>query len=62
MGFGFANTVALGWAAGLNGGTRSVFWSGAGNLERAGAIGISLERTPIGSLMHKKSTKGVGDK
>jgi RHS repeat-associated protein len=38
---------------GLSGGSRSVFWSGAGNMERAGMMGRSLERTPIGSVMNR---------
>ncbi len=53
MAFGVANSMAVGWAAGLNGGARSVFWSGAGNLQRAKSFGISLEKTPIGALMDK---------
>ena len=53
MAFGVVNTFGYGWATGLNGGAKTVFWSGAGNLERAGRLGTSLERTPIGSLMNK---------
>jgi hypothetical protein len=45
------------WSAGLNGGANSVFWSGAGNAERAAQLGTSLERTPIGSLLNR-----LGDK
>jgi len=41
------------WAAGLYGGGSSVFWSGAGNMQRAAQLGRSLERTPIGWAMNK---------
>ncbi|MDZ7858414.1 RHS repeat-associated core domain-containing protein [Sphaerotilus sp.] len=44
--------VSMGIGAGLSGGTNSVFWSGAGNLQRAASLGRSLESTPIGSLMN----------
>ena len=53
MGFGAVNGLGYGWAAGLNGGAKTVFWSGTGNLGRAGKLGTSLERTPIGALMNK---------
>lgn len=45
-------SLSAGIGAGLNGGANSVFWSGAGNLQRAASIGRSLESTPIGSLMN----------
>lgn len=53
IGAGAVTSIGTGWAAGLSGGAKSVFWSGAGNMERAGKLGISLERTPIGSLMNR---------
>ncbi|WP_198289826.1 RHS repeat domain-containing protein [Teredinibacter turnerae] len=53
VGFGVVNGLAVGWAAGLNGGARSVFWSGTGNMERAASMGVSLERTFIGSMMNR---------
>ncbi len=41
--------AGTGWAAGLNGGTRSVFWGNrALNMERAKAFGTTLEKTLIG--------------
>jgi hypothetical protein len=40
------------WAAGLNGGSNSVFWSGSANMERASQLGTNLESTPIGALMN----------
>jgi hypothetical protein len=59
MAFGAVNSLAVGWAAGLNGAARSVFWSGAGNMERAMDLGVSLERTPIGGLMNTFGAPGV---
>lgn len=50
---GVLTGFALGGAAGLNGGSRTVFWSGAGNADRAASMGISLERTLIGGLMDR---------
>ncbi|HMB57997.1 MAG TPA: RHS repeat-associated core domain-containing protein [Arenimonas sp.] len=49
---GYAIGIGATWTAGLVGGSRTVFWSGAGNAARAGRIGISLERTPIGSVLN----------
>jgi hypothetical protein len=51
---GYAWGVGLGWAAGLNGGANSVFWSGyqqgaRGIAESLG--GTTLESTPIGSAL-----------
>lgn len=40
------------WAAGLNGGQKSTFWSGPGNQLRAKQHGTILESTPIGILMN----------
>jgi hypothetical protein len=39
------------WAAGLNGGSSSVFWSAA-NMERAAAYGTTLDQTLIGGLLN----------
>nr|MDQ3040091.1 RHS repeat-associated core domain-containing protein [Pseudomonadota bacterium] len=50
---GVAYGTAIGGVGGLSGGARSVFWSGSGNMERAAAMGRSLERTPIGSVMNR---------
>lgn len=49
---GYAWGAATLWAGGLNGGSSSVFWPGAGNMERAMKLGTSLESTPIGSIMN----------
>mgnify|MGYP001300114037 FL=1 len=53
---GYAWGASTMLVSGLNGGSSSVFWSGSGNMERAAALGRSLESTPIGSLMN-----AVGD-
>jgi hypothetical protein len=50
---GTAYGFAFGGVAGLNGGARSVFWSGVGNQQRAASMGVSLERTPIGSVLNR---------
>ena len=49
--------LATGGVGGLSGGARTVFWSGAGNMERAASMGISLERTPIGGLMNRYASR-----
>ena len=49
---GYAWGTGIMWAAGLNGGANSTFWSGAGNMEKAAQLGKSLELTPIGAGMH----------
>jgi RHS repeat-associated protein len=49
---GYAWGVGTAWAAGLNGGANSVFWSGSGNMLRAQAYGKSLEMTLIGRAMN----------
>lgn len=49
---GYAWGVGTLWAAGLNGGTGSVFWSGPGNMQRAAQLGRSLESTPVGAAMN----------
>ena len=50
---GYAEGTALLWAAGLNGGSNSTFWSGYQYGARAAAetIGTTLEKTVIGSVM-----------
>ncbi|MGH8237216.1 MAG: RHS repeat-associated core domain-containing protein, partial [Steroidobacteraceae bacterium] len=50
---GYAWGVGTMWAAGLNGGANSMFWSGSGNAARAAQLGTSLERTPIGWTLDK---------
>ncbi len=49
---GYAWGMGTLWAAGLNGGTNSVFWSGPGNMQRAAQLGTNLESTSLGSLMN----------
>ncbi len=50
---GYAWGAGTFWTAGLYGGANSVFWSGAGNLQRAANLGRSLESTPIGWVMNR---------
>ena len=57
---GTAYGFALGGVAGLNGGARSVFWSGVGNQQRAASMGVSLERTPIGSALNRYGSSVPG--
>lgn len=57
---GVAYGFAFGGVAGLNGGARSVFWSGVGNQQRAASMGMSLERTPIGSLLNRFGNRVPG--
>ncbi|MBK7727759.1 MAG: hypothetical protein IPJ33_04440 [Gammaproteobacteria bacterium] len=57
---GVAYGAAMGGVGGLNGGARSVFWSGEGNMERALSMGRSLESTPVGSVMNRFGSRLPG--
>ena len=53
---GYAHGAATLLAGGLNGGAKSVFWSGS-NKVRAAEFGVTLEKTPIGAILNKYSNK-----
>ena len=44
--------AATGWAAGLNGGARSVFWAGRGASSVAATMGTTIAKTPIGAVLN----------
>jgi hypothetical protein len=56
MGVGVVNSSIALPAAGLNGGARSVFWSGEGSLSTARKIGVTIDKTPIGSVLNRFSS------
>ena len=49
---GYAWGVATMWAAGLNGGTKSVFWAGRGASADAATMGTTIAKTPIGAILN----------
>jgi RHS repeat-associated protein len=56
---GYAWGAGTLWTAGLNGGANSVFWAGRGASSVAEAMGTTIAKTPIGSVLARIDATGI---